>query len=209
MFCASCGKEVQAGSSFCGVCGMRLSASMQTTAGAALPGSMGGVTDELVRAFVGKNADVYLSKFRSFRIGPADSFQVTWNWSAFLFHFWWFLYRKMYLWSLVAFFVVCIPWVGFFGWIAMGVAGNWLYHRHVKGKVAEASALSAPDSLPGVLSRMGGVNGWVPAVAFLAVGLAILLSIIFFGALAALIGIGAAGSGAHHNGDASGGGFRF
>jgi hypothetical protein len=168
MFCPACGRESRPGSSFCDVCGRPVAPGAPAggpgcetggadwQAGAAPPPSEADVV-----CFVGEKSGFYLGKFRKFRVGRVEAFAPTWNWSAFLFGMWWFLYRKMYLWALLAFVLWCIPIVGLAARIATGLAGNYVYWRHLSGQVARARAVTPEAELPGTLSAMGGVHGWV------------------------------------------------
>ena len=52
--------------------------------------------------FIGKNAETYLTTFRKFQVQGGDRFAVTWHWPAFLFPFFWLLYRKLYLWAILS-----------------------------------------------------------------------------------------------------------
>ena len=52
--------------------------------------------------FVIKNQLKYIRKFKKFNIDEVDNFKITWNWPAFLFSFWWFLYRKLYHFAFIA-----------------------------------------------------------------------------------------------------------
>jgi len=61
-------------------------------------------SEEAIRAFVQKNADYYLAKWR---VMAQKSSKASWNWAAALFGGWfyqsWFFYRKMFLYGLAAF----------------------------------------------------------------------------------------------------------
>ncbi|WP_456434326.1 DUF2628 domain-containing protein [Thermosulfuriphilus sp.] len=129
------------------------------------------IDENLFRAYIGPRADYYLAQFRKFFLIPGGQFTVTWHWPAFAFGFWWFLYRKMYLWALVFFFLSNIlgSLIFFHGPIGIlivhigyGVLANYLYFRHVRTKVAEA-AMNIPDreKLIAYLARTGGTNSWV------------------------------------------------
>jgi hypothetical protein len=134
-------------------------------------------------ALVGSNATYYLEKFGKFNVDGVETFQATWNWPAFLFTFWWMLYRKMYLWSLVTFVVLTIPYVGFAAWIACGIAGNYLYFRHARGKVEEVRRVNPPD-IQSTLAKLGGTHEWVKVVAVIITGLALLVLILVGGLVA-------------------------
>ncbi|WP_457638579.1 DUF2628 domain-containing protein, partial [Persephonella sp.] len=55
---------------------------------------------EKYRLFIGKNADYHIEKFKKFEeTGGA----LSWNWAAFFLGIVWMLYRKMYLYGVLAF----------------------------------------------------------------------------------------------------------
>jgi hypothetical protein len=155
MFCPSCGKEVRAGASFCEGCGQGVAP------GASLGEPSPFPNEGDVVCFVGEMSGYYLDKFRKFQAGRVETFAPTWNWSAFCFTTGWFLYRKMYLWTLLFFVASCIPVLGLVAWLAAGLAGNYLYYRHVSGRIAEARSVTPEHELPAVLSQLGGVHRWV------------------------------------------------
>jgi hypothetical protein len=155
MFCSSCGREIRPGALFCDGCGASTTADPVEGGGAPFP------AEADVVCFVGDQSGYYLGKFRSFQVGRVETFVPTWNWNAFLFTTWWFLYRKMYLWALLAFVASCIPVVGLVAWIAVGVAGNYLYYRHASAQIGRVRAVTPEGDLPRVLAQVGGVNRWV------------------------------------------------
>jgi hypothetical protein len=161
-YCRQCGKEVRESEAFCRHCGAK--AGMAAAASGAFGGGASASDDDLA-AFIGKNADKYLAKFRLFRQGSTDSFAATWHWPAFLFTFWWSLYRKMYGWAALVLFLGCIPYVGFLSMIAFGVSGNYLYYKHAGKKMLELGAQPlSPVERTAALARSGGVNNIVVVV---------------------------------------------
>jgi hypothetical protein len=140
-------------------------------------------TKRQFEAFIGSNAGYYVEKFGKFNIDGVETFQATWNWSAFLFTFWWMLYRKMYLWSLVTFIVLTVPYVGLAAWVACGIAGNYLYFRHARGRIEEARSVS-PTDIHATLAKLGGTHEWVKVVAVIITGLALLVLILVGGLVA-------------------------
>lgn len=127
-------------------------------------------------AFVGKRVYTYVPKFGLYSARPA-TFHPGWNWAAFLFTFWWFLYRKMYMWAAVSFVTFCLPIPHLLCMIGWGVAANFLYYRHAAGKISELK-LYHGESYATFLKPNGGVNGWVPLVAFLVMGGFVLLALL-------------------------------
>jgi len=118
--------------------------------------------------FVGSNVHKFLPKFSKYRATPS-TFQPGWNWAAFFFTFWWFLYRKMYLWAMVGFATFLIPNLGLLVSIGWGIAANYLYFRHATAKITELKAFHGAKS--GLyLPDAGGVNTWVPWVALIVTG---------------------------------------
>lgn len=114
--------------------------------------------EALYRAAVGqKRADFYVPKF--IRFDQPGASKASWNWSAFLISFYWFLYRRMFgYWAVCCLLIPIALWVGgtfaasliggpvggllnllvivgfSFVWIPM--FANSLYHRTVKKRIA-------------------------------------------------------------------------
>lgn len=155
-YCSKCGKELSEGSSFCQHCGENLSAtpsSMHTSS------MSSGLTKEDFAAFVGKNSEKYLTKFSKFNVGGIDSFKATWHWPAFFVPFWWMLYRKIYGWAILAFFLGIIPYVGFVIGFVWAIVANRIYYNHAKKKLLEIKQLHpAPETQKAVITVTGGVG---------------------------------------------------
>ena len=66
--------------------------------GEVLTGSDYGISVDEVNAYVGKNSASFLRKFKPMAAGKTN---ISWNWPAFFFKFFYFFYRKMYLMGLV------------------------------------------------------------------------------------------------------------
>jgi hypothetical protein len=172
MFCTKCGRDLSEGASFCGNCGSPAAPVLSAEAPA------GSGIDE-IGLFVGKNAGYYKSKFRKFNVGGVETFSPSWNWAACLFHFWWMLYRKLYLWALLWFLLTFIPFLGLAFWVAAGITGNYLYYHHATSKIREAKTATPPEKLPAVLAELGGVHEWVIPVAVVVMGFFLILAILF------------------------------
>lgn len=137
------------------------------------------VSEKDFENFIGKNSDQYLSDFRKFNVDGRDKFVLTWNWAAFFFGFWWILYRKLYVWALIAFFLLFIPFWIFVSSIVYGVCANYIYYKHAKKKIIECkkNLASADESqVSFALRKIGGAQrGVIPIFAAIA-----WLGIIFF-----------------------------
>jgi thiol-disulfide isomerase/thioredoxin len=129
--------------------------------------------EEDFSAFIGKNAHKYLSKFSKFNIGGTDNFAITWNWPAFFFGWLWMLYRKLYLWALVAFVLELIPYTSLFGLIGFAMSGNYLYYKHAKKKIDDLKTSRPSSDLSSSLRQVGGVNRWVVTVAMVLIVLGV------------------------------------
>lgn len=128
--------------------------------------------------FVVENPGYYALKFQNFSILPS-SFHPSWHWPAFFATFWWFLYRKMYLWAGLSFVTYCIPYVNLISWVAWPIFANHLYFQHVRKKVMELKAYQG-ENYRQYLGFIGGVNRWVPYVAGLFFVLPILIVVAIY-----------------------------
>ncbi|RPI74487.1 MAG: DUF2628 domain-containing protein [Desulfobacteraceae bacterium] len=124
--------------------------------------------------FIGPNADLYLNKFVYFHNRGEDRFAATWHWPAFFTGFWWFLYRKMYLWALISLLATLIPCVGFLTLITCGLTAHYLYYLQVKKKTAgfKFPSSSKPDKQK--LAALGGTHPWVRWVFIVLLGIGIM-----------------------------------
>jgi len=155
-FCPACGKEIIPAGNYCPFCGHSLDESKSERIQ---------IADQDFAAYVVNNAGYYLVEFRKFNIAGSDVFSLTWNWAAFLGGFGWLLYRKMYLWSLIAFIIAFVPYFGLAAWISLGAVANYLYYQQAKRKILEMKALHPSTDISVALSHIGGVNRWVPVAA--------------------------------------------
>ena len=172
--CSQCSKELPEGGVYCPYCGQK--AHFQSYRAPAT------VTEEDFIEYIGPRAEVYLAKFKKFQTTAIDGFALTWHWPAFIFGFWWLLYRKLYVWALVASGLWLIPHLALPAWFVWGAVANYLYYRQAKRKIGEyRSRLNG--ALPArALAAVGGVNRWVWILAVLCVlmiGAAIILGGVF------------------------------
>jgi len=143
------------------------------------PGNTSAASGCDMATFIGKNSDIYLRKFASFGTAGNGGFAATWHWPAFLVPFWWLIYRKQYLWAILAFVLSFIPTIGLLSMIVFGLTGNYIYYTYANKKLLEISALPSEMSRAVAMARAGGVNNlaWV---------LAPLIGIAVIGILAAI-----------------------
>lgn len=150
--------------------------------------SVDSINSDEIREFVGPNAHYYIQNFSKFTILGREEFRVTWNWSCFGFTFIWFLYRKMYALAAITFVVFCIPGVNILLHIGIGMIGNYLYYRHVKGKIIEIKSLQPAQNYIPIFQELGGVNKWVITLGAVLTILLTILFAIFFSTMIALLG---------------------
>jgi hypothetical protein len=146
------------------------------------------ITTDEIRAFVGSNSHYYIQRFSRLNITGIERFCPTWNWSCFGFTFLWMLYRKMYFLAVLTFIVFCIPGVNILLHIFAGVVGNYLYYRHVKGKILEIRAVNSPQHRDLVFQEVGGVHQWAIILGIIVSIILGLLIVFFFAAISAYMG---------------------
>ena len=177
-YCRQCGKEAHEGETFCRHCGAKLLPAQAVPSGASSSPNAG---EEDLAVFIGKNSDRYLAKFRNFTGKGEDSFGVTWHWPAFFVPFFWMLYRKLYAWAVLAFFLGWLPYIGLISHVVFGMTANYLYYRSARKKLSELKARPSSEIQRAAdLARAGGVNNAAVVVAV------VLISISMIGILAAI-----------------------
>ncbi|GEM_PF-3176345 len=132
-------------------------------------------------AYIQVKVYYYKRKFEKFWMSETKS---SWNWCAFLFVPFWFIYRKMYKWGFAALaiqFVFSI--IG--GWgsslllfamaITSGVLSNYIYKLHIDKLVNEGRTLNEPFKSQHI-HKFGGVNK--AAMILTLIGYIILMSIL-------------------------------
>jgi hypothetical protein len=166
-----------------------------------VPSVMDARFEEGLARFIGPRWDTYRRKFAPFFAEP--SFTPTWNWSAALGTEFWFLYRKMYLWFAVFFFVptMVVQWlwggeinleavtapentqlrliivgVQISSRLAAGGIANWLLFRRAVTavRVVEAQPIPEPERQR-FLERLGGTNR---TFTFMLLGVFVLLTLL-------------------------------
>ena len=157
IFCSHCGKEIPEWGNYCPNCGQKILSGLSRAS--AIEGDF--------RDYIGPKAESYLRKFKKFQATATDGFALTWHWPVFIFGFWWFLYRKLYVWALVALGLWLIPHLALPAWFVWGTVANYLYFRQAQRKIGEYRSRLNSALPAGTLTEIGGVNRWVWVLAVL------------------------------------------
>ena len=134
-----------------------------------------GAIDADVVAMVGTKQEYYIPKFQEMK---SQNKKTTWNWAAFFFAPFWFMYRKMYGYGFaalgVAFLVSLInaPIIAFLslgGYITIGLFANYIYMQWAEKNSNQAKTMNEPFRTQ-FIQKNSGVNstalilaivGWV------------------------------------------------
>lgn len=122
-----------------------------------------GVVDRDVAVFVDTNLEYYIPRFNRFKM---QNTKASWNWVAFLFAPYWFIYRKMYAYAIAM--IVAVFLLGVFavnalglvllgGYIAIGIFANYIYMRWAEKAVSRAKGMAEPYRMQ-YLRTQGGVS---------------------------------------------------
>lgn len=199
IYCSKCGKKSSKDAKFCTNCGNKLTTieeSIKNTTenikyviknNETYKGFADTSYDEDSRVdfdnkdmvnFIQKKAEYYIPKFKEIQ----ESYKSTsWNWAAFFFNSWWFLYRKMYVIGfgiIIADIVIgsVIPYLSLIASIAIavisGLYGNIAYLKHMQ-KQLDSFRNMDEDTKQRLILNKGGVNIVIPVI------LAIITIIIF------------------------------
>lgn len=174
-FCSSCGEKLDGGS-FCPSCGnpVNPTSTDQPTAQQVFsqsPNPQVSATapaddTELMQIFMGPNSNFYFTKFAE--MPPLGDYNPSWNWSAFFFGLWWLLYRKMYLYGVIAWvatLAISSMTMGAGGIVTMvliGLFANSVYRKFVREEIAKTAGMD-PAARKNLLAMKGGVT-WTPVI---------------------------------------------
>ncbi len=187
--CPSCGRECDSTWDDCQYCGYSFVRREQDSGfsfgtqdddvappkeEAEIPQPRASTRTQVIR-FIGPNADHYAQLFARFGSIKQPKFQISWNWPAFFFFFFWALYRKMWLWAAInvigALFLIFLTpltavWMVYsFVW---PLTANYLYFRHIAHHMRVARARYAGEERDEYLASKGGVSKnalWIGLVA--------------------------------------------
>ncbi|MBC6695725.1 DUF2628 domain-containing protein [Terrisporobacter mayombei] len=119
--------------------------------------------------FIQKNTDYYISTFKDIKELRKST---SWNWAAFFFNSWWFLYRKMYAYGfgiIIGSFIITsiVPLSGFIINIIIsilsGLYGNITYLKYTEKELQSPDRMDEDVKQRILLSR-GGVNIVIPVI---------------------------------------------
>jgi hypothetical protein len=130
---------------------------------------------------VGPKQDYYIPKFQQMK---SQNKKTSWNWVAFFFTPYWFMYRKMYGYGFaalgVAFLISLInaPIISFLalgGYIVMGIFANYIYMQWLENNATQAKTMNEPFRTQ-FLQKNGGVNS--TALTLTIIGWVVLIGIV-------------------------------
>lgn len=134
-----------------------------------------GAVDADVAALVGTKQEYYIPKFQEMK---SQNKKTSWNWVAFFFTAYWFMYRKMYGYgfaTLGVVFLINLINVPIFslvllgGYITMGIFANYIYMQWIEKNANQAKTMNEPFKTQ-FIQKNGGVSstalvlsiiGWV------------------------------------------------
>jgi hypothetical protein len=82
------------------------------------------------------------------------------------------LYRKLYGWAIIAFFIEIIPYIGLFLRVVWAITANYIYYKHAKKILLEIKQLhSSPETQRALRAAAGGVGhgGFLVYVSMIAI----------------------------------------
>lgn len=184
VFCTRCGAPNTAAFSFCSRCGNRLTGAGQIQTAPVYPQinpvqnsfiyanqapvyqqpvyNQNAGIDPDIAGLIGTNIHYYLPIFQKMM---SRNEKTSWNWAAFFFAPYWFLYRKMYGYGIAAlsgsFLPVLLDAPSLFvfllaGYIVIGIFANYIYMKELEKWARRAKAWSEPYHSQFIFRNSGG-----------------------------------------------------
>lgn len=185
VFCTKCGAENSTNFSFCVKCGNSLNSTsvssvynQQTTYAQNNYTTANISIDEDLAALVGTNQQYYIPKFLELK---SQNKKTTWNWAAFFFTPYWFMYRKMYVYGFLAFYVALLinlinitifTFLSLGGYVAIALYADYIYMKKLEDYANHAKNIAEPHKAQ-YIQKNGGVDstalifsiiGWVALI---------------------------------------------
>ncbi len=136
--------------------------------------------DSDVVALIGTKQEYYIPKFQEMK---SQNKKNTWNWVAFFFLPYWFMYRKMYGYGFaslgVAFFITLLnapilSLLSLGGYITMGIFANYIYMQWLEKQASQVKTMNEPFRSQHIMKN-GGVSS--TALILTIVGYAVIIGI--------------------------------
>lgn len=203
VYCSKCGKKNSTYDKFCTNCGNKLTSIEDTVINAAKEvkesvtgsktyqefnnttyeeGYKADFNNKDMVNFIQKNVEYYIPTFKDIEELHKST---SWNWAAFFFNSWWFLYRKMYAYGfgiIAGSFILTsiMPMLSFILNIVIavlcGLYGNIVYLNQTRKQLQSVATMDA-DLKQRILLSRGGVNIVIPIIlAILTLGAILLVA---------------------------------
>ncbi|MGD2082210.1 MAG: DUF2628 domain-containing protein [Chromatiales bacterium] len=132
--------------------------------------------------FTGPNAHRYVEKFENFRGDQGERFALTWHWPALFVPFYWTLYRKLWLWAILAFISgALLPLISNVAW---ALTANYIYFRHARGATGRIRRQYRSGDADRKIAEEGGTS---PGAVWLAIAVSILVTYLYVKATLSLV----------------------
>ena len=172
LYCSRCGCQNKVSANFCYRCGSKLDdLTIETNI------SFNNYNENIYdysdnssfNSLIGENESYYANKFQEIK---NQNKETSWNWSAFLFAPYWFIYRKMYKYGIAFIGItalltlinsVLFSCVSILGYILVGLYGNFIYMKWLEKKIATNNVYGQNQSQN--LLKYKGVNQLASALA--------------------------------------------
>lgn len=163
VFCTKCGAQNDLAASFCGKCGNPMRRTYTAPVYQQNYHSQSVLNNQDIMTLVGTNQEYYIPRFQ---IMKSQNKKASWNWPAFFFTPYWFIYRKMYGYGfafLGVMFLITLMRVPFFsllalgGYISIGILANYIYMQWVEKIANQAKMMNEPFRTQ-YIQKNGGIS---------------------------------------------------